>query len=115
MLGINVRRAAAAVGLAASLGLAAFAPQAHASAEYVIPFYPGEHLLVMYPDSPLRTCPSESCSVMTYMPKSNGNYPGGGWVTSVIAQMPTNAFCKVNYRGIVGWTGCWRLQGIPGS
>lgn len=49
-------------GLCGSLWIAAFAPQAHASAEYVIPFYP------------LRTCPRESCSVITYMPKSKGNY-----------------------------------------
>ena len=113
MLGISVRRVATAVGLAASLGITAFAPEAHA-VEYPIPYFPGEHMLVMYPDSPLRTCPSESCAVILYMPKSAGNYPGGGWVTSVIAQMPTNAFCEVNYRGWVGWTGCWRLYGIPG-
>jgi len=115
MSGINIRQVVASVGLAACLGLAAFAPQTYASAgEYVIPFFPGEHLLVMYPDSPLRSCASESCPVITDMPKSKGNYPGGGWVTSVIAQMPTNAYCEINYRGIVGWTGCWRLQGIPG-
>lgn len=114
MFGMHIRRMAASVSLAASLGIIAFVPQASASAEYTIPFYPGEHLLVMYDDSPLRTCGSESCPVILDMPKSKGNYPGGGWVTSVIAQMPTNAFCEINYRGIVGWTGCWRLYGIPG-
>ncbi len=77
------------------------------------PLAPGEALLVNYNSSPLRTCAANGCSVIVYMPKSQGVWPGGGYVTSVIEQNYYNPYCEVNYKGTIGWAGCWRLA-LPG-
>ena len=44
------------------------------------------------------------------MPASKGLYPGGGWVTLTWdgSSLPGD-WCEVNWRGDIGWTGCWRL------
>ena len=112
----------AATLAAASLGIAA--PAAHASAPSVGQCSPefdpgcnpnpnfssGEHLWVLYGNSPLRGCPSTNCGPITYMPATTSLNPGGGWVTSEANQNASAAWCIINYRGITGWTGCWRLS-----
>ena len=49
-------------------------------------------------------------TVMVWMPPSTGFDPGDGYVTPVVNQPWSGApWCEVNWKGIVGWTGCWRL------
>jgi hypothetical protein len=120
------RKLAAAIGLAAA-GLAAailgiVAPAAHASAtsaahcdpefnfECSVTFSAGEHLRVLHGDSPLRGCSSTSCAPIAYMPATTSLNRGGGWVTSKATQSSDGAWCSINYRGVDGWTGCWRLS-----
>ena len=60
--------------------------------------------------SPLRNAPCDGCTIMVWMPPSTGFNPGDGYVTSVVNQPWSGApWCEVNWKGIVGWTGCWRL------
>jgi hypothetical protein len=80
-----------------------------ASPNAYYPLAAGEAMLVAYANSPLRSCPADSCSVIVYMPVSQGVYKGGGYVTSVIDQNWYNPYCEVNYKNIIGWVGCWRL------
>lgn len=77
-------------------------------------FTQGEKTMVMYNNSPLRTCASTSCGVRAYMPKSTSLQPGGGYATFAKDQSGPN-WCEINWRGIVGWTGCWRLNPGTGS
>lgn len=129
MFPVKNRKFAAAFGLAAAsvttAGLAIAAPAAQAataqaglsSASTCNPefdpgcnFFSGEHLAVVYGNSPLRRCASTNCAVIVYMPVTKSFNPGGGWVTSEANQSPGGAWCKINYRGNTGWTGCWRLS-----
>lgn len=73
-------------------------------------FSAGEHLQVLYGNSPLRDCASTRCRVITYMPATRNFRRGGGWVTSEAHQNPNGAWCVINYRNTIGWTGCWRLS-----
>jgi hypothetical protein len=75
-------------------------------------FTQGEKTSVMYNNSPLRTCASTGCEVLAYMPKTTSLQPGGGYATFAKDQSGPN-WCEINWRGIVGWTGCWRLD--PGT
>jgi hypothetical protein len=60
--------------------------------------------------NPLRNCPLTSCTVIAWMPASTGFNPGQGWVTSVIDQPWLRAsWCEINWKQVIGWTGCWRL------
>lgn len=60
--------------------------------------------------NPLRNAPCDNCTVEAWMPASTGVNPGQGYVTSVIAQPWAGApWCEINWKGLVGWTGCWRL------
>jgi hypothetical protein len=125
MFTTKTRKLAATLGLTAatlaagSLGIAA--PAAHATpaaASQCDPefdfecriFISGEHLRVLYGHSPLRGCPDTSCRVITYMPATKNRNHGGRRVTSKANQNAGNAWCIINYRGITGWTGCWRLS-----
>jgi hypothetical protein len=93
----KVRRFAVTLGLAASLAMVALAPEAQvASAAYQLMWH-GETVLIAYPDSPLRSCPSKSCRVYVFMPPSTGTGLGQGWAPPW---------------GTVGWTGCWRLAPV---
>jgi hypothetical protein len=120
------RKFAAAVGLAAAglaaAGLGIAVPAAQASAtpaaqcnpefdfECQVTFSAGEPLWVLYGNSPIRGCASTSCAPITYMPATTSLNPGGGWVTSEASQSSGKAWCHINYHGIDGWTGCWRLS-----
>ncbi len=75
-------------------------------------FTQGEETAIMYDNSPLRTCDSTNCAVIVYMPKTTSLQPGGGYATFAKDQSGPN-WCEINWKGIVGWTGCWRLN--PGS
>jgi hypothetical protein len=75
-------------------------------------FTQGEKTSVMYNNSPLRTCASTGCAVLAYMPKTTSLQPGGGYATFAKDQSGPN-WCEINWRGIIGWTGCWRLD--PGT
>ena len=75
-------------------------------------FSQGEKASVLYANSPLRTCANTGCGVLAYMPKTRDLQPGGGYVTFAKDQSGPN-WCEINWRGIVGWTGCWRLN--PGA
>lgn len=75
-------------------------------------FWQGEKTMVMYNNSPLRTCASTGCGVLAYMPASTSLQPGGGYATFAKNQSGPN-WCEINWRGIIGWTGCWRLN--PGA
>jgi hypothetical protein len=75
-------------------------------------FTAGEKSSVIYNNSPLRTCADTSCTVLAYMPKTTSLQPGGGYVTFAKDQSGPN-WCEINWRNIIGWTGCWRLD--PGS
>jgi hypothetical protein len=126
MFTMKTRKLAATLGLtafalAASSGLGIAAPAAHASAAAAgqcnpefnfecATFSSGQHLRVLYGNSPLRGCPDTNCGAITYMPATTSYNPGGGWVTSEANQNASNAWCIINYRGITGWTGCWRLS-----
>jgi hypothetical protein len=75
-------------------------------------FTAGEKAAVMYANSPLRTCGDTSCTILVYMPKTTSLQPGGGYVTFAKDQSGPN-WCEINWRGTIGWTGCWRLD--PGT
>lgn len=75
-------------------------------------FTAGEKAAVMYANSPLRTCADTSCTVLAYMPVTTSLQPGGGYVTFAKDQSGPN-WCEINWRGVIGWTGCWRLD--PGT
>jgi hypothetical protein len=104
----RVRRVGAAVGVAAIALASPFTAASPASATDSL--YRGEALLVIYNNSPLRWCPGTNCAVMAWMPASTGYGPGGGWVTLTWdgSSLPGD-WCEVNWRGDIGWTGCWRL------
>ena len=102
----------AALVLAASLfatwvaPAAAFEPSAWLRA--------GEKMCIVYPNSPLRNCPQTDCTVMAWMPVSTSSNSGGGYVTSVISRpwavgLGSAPWCEINWKGIVGWTGCGGL------
>jgi hypothetical protein len=46
------------------------------------------------------------------MPQTTSLNPGGGYATFAKDQSGPN-WCEINWRGTIGWTGCWRLD--PGS
>ncbi len=104
----RLRTVAAALTLAAIALVGALTTASPASASGG--FYIGEALLVVDAPAPLRWCPSTSCEVIAWMPASKGLYPGGGWVTLTWdgSSLPGD-WCEVNWRGDIGWTGCWRL------
>jgi hypothetical protein len=102
--------AAAALAVAVPTAQASVTPAVRVPAAFL--FSPGEKLVVLYNNSPLRTCPSTSCGVIAYMPATTSLNPGGGWVTSLSYQSSSNPWCVINWRGDGGYTGCWRL-GIP--
>lgn len=77
-------------------------------------FTQGEKTSIMYNNSPLRTCASTSCTVLAYMPTTTSLQPGGGYATFAKDQSGPN-WCEINWRGIIGWTGCWRLNPGTGS
>jgi hypothetical protein len=105
----NSRRFIATFSLAVSLAIAALVPQAQAAfAAYQLMWY-GEVVLIAYSDSPLRSCPSQGCTVIANMPASRGSGPGQGWATSLQNQNWYGAWCLINWRNITGYTGCWRL------
>jgi hypothetical protein len=116
---MKIKRLAVALSLVA-VGLAITVPTAQASAvpaaqcgEFnCLYFTQGQVLWDLYNNSPLRACPATNCAVITYMPATTSLNPGGGWVTSEAYQNEGNPWCIINYRGISGWTGCWRLAGV---
>ena len=110
-LAVTLGLAAAGLAVAAPAAQARVTPAAQVAAASTL-FSPGEILWVLYGNSPLRVCPGDNCAVITYMPATTSLNPGGGWVTSEAYQNASNAWCVINYRNIIGWTGCWRL-GIP--
>jgi hypothetical protein len=71
-----------------------------------------EKTSVIYANSPLRACADTSCTVLAYMPKTTSLQPGGGYVTFAKDQSGPN-WCEINWRNVIGWTGCWRLD--PGT
>jgi hypothetical protein len=75
-------------------------------------FHAGEKSAVMYANSPLRSCGNTSCTVLAHMPRTTSLQPGGGYVTFAKNQSGPN-WCEINWRGTIGWTGCWRLD--PGT
>jgi hypothetical protein len=75
-------------------------------------FTAGEKAAVMYANSPLRACGDTSCTILAYMPQTTSLQPGGGYVTFAKDQSGPN-WCEINWRGTIGWTGCWRLD--PGT
>jgi hypothetical protein len=93
------RRKLAALGLAVT-SLAVVAPAVSASA---YTFGAGQHLEVLYNNSPLRSCNADFCLVMLWMPATTSMGPGGGWVTSEQNQSASNPYCLINYRGTIGW------------
>ena len=116
---ITAKLSLTAVSLAvAGLGIAAPAAQASTTPaggcefniECPVTFSSGQHLRVLYGNSPLRACHATSCRVIAYMPATKSLKPGGGWVTSKANQNAGNAWCIIDYRGITGWTGCGRLS-----
>jgi hypothetical protein len=95
--------AASATAALVAFGLAGtFASSASASS---LPFYVGEALTNVTHNAPLHDSPCDSCAVITTIPYF-------GWVTmgNEYTGTGTSGFCKVNWRGQVGWTGCWRLD-----
>lgn len=101
--------AVAMAGMAlASLGTAAGTANAD---EYM--GYAGEKAWVIDNNAPLRTCESTTCGVIAYMPETTSEGPGGGYVTFVENQTSPN-WCKINWKGYVGWAGCPHL-GEPQS
>ena len=104
----RLRTVAAALALAAIPLISTLTTASPASASAGL--YHGEALLVVDAPAPLRSCPSTSCGVIVWMPASKGLYPGGGWVTLTWdgSSLPGD-WCEVNWRGDIGWTGCWRL------
>jgi hypothetical protein len=75
-------------------------------------FTAGEKTAITVNNSPLRNCADTSCTVLAYMPVTTSLQPGGGYATFAKDQNGPN-WCEINWKGIVGWTGCWRLD--PGS
>lgn len=75
-------------------------------------FTAGEKAAVLYNNS--RSCADTSCTVLAYMPQTTSLNPGGGYVTFAKDQSGPN-WCEINWRGTVGWTGCWRLNPGTGS
>ena len=109
---MRLRILTAALALAASLFATSVAPAA--ASEPSAWLHAGEKMWIVYPNSPLRNCPQTDCTVMAWMPVSTSSNPGGGYVTSVINQpwavgLGYAPWCEINWKGIVGWTGCWRL------
>ena len=114
---LRARLCVAATALAASSAAVALLP---AAAGAVPPgwIYAGQKALVgiaIASPNPLRNAPCDSCTVEVWMPDSTGFNPGQGYVTSVIDQPWVQAsWCEVNWKGIWGWTGCWRLAPLFG-
>ena len=77
-------------------------------------FTNGQKTAIMYDNSPLRTCGDTSCSVIASMPKTTSLQPGGGYATFAKDQSGPN-WCEINWKGNIGWTGCWRLNPGAGS
>ena len=108
---MRIRILATAVTLAASVLFTSIEP----AAASVPPgwMYAGQKAevgIAISSPNPLRNAPCDSCTVMVWMPDSTGFNPGDGYVTSVINQPWVGAsWCEVNWKGIWGWTGCWRL------
>jgi hypothetical protein len=112
---VGIRTWVAAVAVIASLGVLAPAagaagrakpPKAHAATLWT----PGQKLLVLYNNSPLRSCAADNCLVQAYMPASTGFGAGQGWVTSEADQLDSAPWCLINWKGTTGYTGCWRLS-----
>jgi hypothetical protein len=102
-------RAAATVGSVSLLAAGLLSAPASASGWV---FTQGEKTSITVANSPLRTCDSTSCTVLAYMPVTTSLNPGGGYATFAKDQNGPN-WCEINWEGIIGWTGCWRLN--PGS
>lgn len=104
----RLARVALAAGLA-TIGMVSISstPSAFANG----PYFDGEVLMVGN-NAPLRTCPSTSCRVILHMPASTGIAPGDGYVTIIEFvgyPIESGSFCSINWKGHLGWTGCWRL------
>lgn len=111
MLAKRLGAMAAAVALAVPL-VAIAAPEASALPSGWIAA--GSKIGVIYANSPLRNSPQDDGTVLARMPVTTSYNPGGGYVTSVVNQpwavgLGYAPWCEVNWKGIVGWTGCWRL------
>jgi hypothetical protein len=77
-------------------------------------FTAGEKTAITVNNSPLRNCADTSCTVLAYMPVTTSLQPGGGYATFAKDQSGPN-WCEINWKGTVGWTGCWRLDPGTGS
>jgi len=99
--------AAMATATLAMVGLGGtFATSASAAS---FPFYQGELLKNVTAYAPLRVSPCDTCRIFTYIGQGDDVTMGNEYTGTGVS-----GFCKVNWVGNVGWTGCWRLEATGG-